>query len=67
MLCSDKLTQYMITIESNLPWCETSEQVLLSFALLSSEWPQNAKDVFDTMLFKSKQEVQADLDRHTSL
>ena len=40
---------------------------MLSFALLASEWTQNEKDVFDTMLFKSKQEVQADLDRHTSL
>ena len=45
---------------------ETSEQALLSFALLASEWTQNAKDVIDTMLLKSKQEVQADLGRHTS-
>ena len=70
MLCSDKsgkLTQNIMTIESKLLWCETSEQGLLSFALLASEWTQNAKDVFDTMLFKSKHEVQADLDRHTSL
>ena len=69
MLCSDKtdtLTQYVITIESKLPWCETSEQVLLSFALLVFEWTQNAKDVIDTMLLKCKQEVQADLGRHTS-
>ena len=51
ILCSDKtgtLTQYIITIESKLPWCETSEKVLLSFALLASEWTQNAKDVIDT-------------------
>ena len=71
MLCSDKsgmLTQNIMTIESKLPWCETSEQGLLSFALLASEWTQNAKDVFDTMLFKSKQEVQADLGpSHVSL
>ena len=46
--------------------CETSEQGLLSFALLASEWTQNAKDVIDTMLFKSKQEVQDSLDRHVS-
>ena len=58
MLCLDKtgsLTQNIITIESKLPWCETSEQVLLSFALLASVWTQNAKDVIDTMLFQSKQ------------
>ena len=70
MLCSDKsgvLTQNIMTVESKLLWCETSEQVLLSFALLASEWTQNAKDVFDTMLFQCKQEVQADLHRHTSL
>ena len=69
MSCSDKtgmLTQNM-TIEQKLPWCETSEQGLLSFVLLASEWTQNAKDVFDTMLFQCKQEVEADLDRHTSL
>ena len=32
MLCSDKtgtLTQNIMTIESKLPWCETSEQQLL--------------------------------------
>ena len=70
MLCSDKsgkLTQIIMTVESNLPWCGTSGQGLLSFALLSSEWTQNAKDVFDTMLLKCKQEVQDSLDRHTSL
>ena len=32
----------------------------MSFALLASEWTQNAKDVIDTMLLKCKQEVQAD-------
>ena len=70
MLRSDKtgmLTQNIMTIESKLLWCETSQQGLLSFALLASEGTQNAKDVCDTMLFKSKQEVQADLDCHTSL
>jgi len=70
MLCSDKtgtLTQNIMTIESKLPWGETSEQELLLFALLATEWTQNAKDAIDTMLFKCKQEVQADLDRHTSL
>ena len=69
MLCSNKtgtLTQNIMTIESKLPWCETSEQGLLSFALLASEWTQNAKDVRDTTLFKCKQEVEADLDRDTS-
>ena len=69
MLCSDKtgtLTQYIITIESKLPWCESSEQVLLSLALLASEWTQNAKAVIDTTLLKCKQEVQVDLGRHTS-
>ena len=60
------LTQYIITIESKLPWCKTSEQVLLSFPLLASDWTQNAKDVIDPMLFKCKREVQADLGRHTS-
>jgi len=60
------LTQNIITIESKLPWSETSEQVFLSFALLASVWTQNAKDVIDTMLFKSKQKVQANLGRHTS-
>ena len=49
--------------QSKVPWCETSEKRLLSFALLASEWTQNAKE---TMLFKSKQGVQADLDHHTS-
>ena len=70
MLCFDKTgmpTQNIMTIEQKFPWCETSEQGLLSFVLLASEWTQNAKDVFDTMLFQCKQEVQADLDRHTSL
>ena len=38
--------------------CETSEQELLSFALLASEWIQNAKNIIDMMSFKSKQEVQ---------
>ena len=33
------------------PWCEISEQVLFSFALLASVWTLNAKDVIDTMLF----------------
>ena len=57
-----------MTVEWKLPWCETSEQGLLSFALLASEWAQNAKDVFDTMLFRSKQEVEADLGpSHVSL
>ena len=68
MLCSDKtgtLTQNFMTIESKLPWCETSDQEL-SFPLLASDWTQNAKDVIDTMLFKSQREVQADLGRHTS-
>ena len=51
--------------QSKLPWCGTSGKGLLSFALLASECTQNAKDVIDTMLFKSKQGVQADLDRHT--
>ena len=63
---TDTLTQYIITIESQLPWCETSEQGLLSFALLVFEWTQNAKDLLDTMLFKSKLEGQVSLDRHTS-
>ena len=70
MLCSDKtgmLTQNMLTIVWKLPWCETSEQGLLSFVLLASEWTHNAKDVFDTMLFQCKQEVEADLNRHTYL
>ena len=50
MFCSDKtgsLTQNILTIESKLPWCETSEQELLSFALLALEWTQNAKDAID--------------------
>ena len=54
MLCSDKtgtLTQNFMTIESKLPCCETSEQRLLSFALLASEWTQYEKNVIDTMLF----------------
>ena len=70
MLCSDNtgtLTQNIMTVESKLLWCETSEQGLLSVALLASGWTQNAKDVIDTILFKSKQEVQADLDCHTLL
>ena len=46
--------------------CETSEQGLLSFAS-SFGVDQNAKDVFDTMLFKSKQEGQVSLDRHVHL
>ena len=39
ILCSDKTgtrTQSIMTIESRLPWCETSEQGLLSFC--STEW-----------------------------
>ena len=69
LLCSDKtgtLTPNFMTIVSKLPWCETLDQELLSFALLASEWTQCAKDVIDTMLFKSLKEVQAHLDRHTS-
>ena len=46
--------------------CETSEQELLSFALLASEWTQNAKNIIDMMSFKSKQEVQDSLDCHIS-
>ena len=41
MLCSDQTgtrTQNIMTIESKLPWCETSEQGLLLFALLATEW-----------------------------
>ena len=44
--------------QSKLPWCETSEEGLLSFALLASEWTQNAKVIIDPMLFMSKQKVQ---------
>ena len=68
MFCSDKtgtLTQNITTIESEFPWCEASEQGLLSFALLASEQTQNAEDVIDTMLFKCKQEVHAAFNRHT--
>ena len=68
MFCSDKtgtLTQNITTVESEFPWCEASEQGLLSFALLASKWNQNAEDVIDTMLFKCKQQVQAAFDRHT--
>ena len=39
--------------QSKLPWCESSEEGLLSFVLLASEWTQNAKDVIDPMLFMS--------------
>ena len=38
-------------IESKLPWFETLEQELFSFALLASVWTQNAKDVIDTIVF----------------
>ena len=72
MLRSDKTgtpTQNIMTLESKLLWDDTSEQelLLLLFALLATEWNQNAKDAIHTMLYKVKQEVQADLDRHTSL
>ena len=68
MFCSDKtgtLTQSITTIESEFPWCEASEQGLLSFALLASKQTQNAEDVIDTMLFRCKQEVKAAFNRYT--
>ena len=37
------------------------------YAPLTTEWTPNAHDATDMMLFKCQQEVQADLDRHTSL
>ena len=47
MLCSDKTgtrTQNIMTIESKLLWCETSEQGLsLQFALLATEWFEGEK------------------------
>ena len=70
MLCSGKtstLTQIIMTIELKLPWCEISEQGLLLFALLATEWNQNAKNAIDTILLECKQEVQADFDWQTSL
>ena len=69
-LCSGKtstLTQIIMTIELKLPWGEISEQGLLLFALLATDWNQNAKNAIDTIPLKCKQEVQADFDWHTSL
>ena len=58
----------IMTIELKFPLDETSEQgLLLLFALLATEWNQNAKISNDTILLKCKQEVQADFKRHTSL
>ena len=37
------------------------------FALLATEWNQNAKNAIDTILLECKQEVQADFDWHMSL
>ena len=71
MLCSGKtgtLTQNIMTVELKFQWDETSEQGLMLFALLATEWNQNAKVSIDTiLLLKCKQEVQADFKRHTSL
>ena len=39
---------------------------LLSFALLPSNWTQTAKNVIDTMSFKSKKEVPNSLESHIS-
>ena len=39
------LTQNIMIVESEFLWCETSEQGLLSFALLASVRTQNAEDV----------------------
>ena len=41
--------------------------VIVLFALLATEWAQTAKDAIDTILFKCKNEVQADLARHTQV
>ena len=46
---------------------QVSEQQWLLFAFLATKWTQNAKDAIGTMLFKCKNVVQADLDRHTSV
>ena len=60
-------TRHHEPVESKFPWCAASQQELLSFALRASEQTQNAEDVFDTMLFRCQQEVQAACNRHTPL
>ena len=70
MLCScktGKLTHNTMTMESKLPGSQISKQQLLLFALLATKWTQYAKGATGTLLFKCKNVVQADLDRHTSL
>ena len=52
---------------SNWQSVRRSGQELLLFALLATEWNQNAKDAINMMLKKCKEEVQTDLDCHTSL
>ena len=69
MLCSDKtdtFTQNIMIIVSKFP-CVRLQSKGCCRLLPASEWTQNAKDVFDTMLFKSKQEGQVSLDRHVHL
>ena len=60
-------TKHHDLVESKFPWCEASQQELLSFALRASEQTQNEKEVVDTMLFRCQQEVQAAFNRHTPL
>ena len=64
--CSDKKKKRQAhshrtsqTVESVFPWCEASEQGLLSFALLASEQAQKTEDVIDRCCSSVMQEVQA--------
>ena len=57
--CSDKtatLTQNITTIESKFPWCEVPNEDL-SFALLASEFTQNAKMSWTRCCYSARRSV----------
>ena len=57
------LKQNIMSIQSKLRSGETSERLLLMFALVSTEWtPEREGAIAKMLLFKCPQEVRADLD-----